>query len=118
MAKLAFKILRRRPYETAGAIVGQNFSRIGDAGSFETLEAVDVEWTHADGPFPQWKVMTEKRVNPDTRELEPVEVKIDLPPVAHIYDQATVKAGTPDSIIAMMMEEKRERLAKSLGVEP
>ena len=96
MAKLSYKIIGRRQIE----------------GDKEGLDYVDVEWTHADGPVRN--TIMKPVTHPPDIQYEEVEIE----PRAVIPDTITVKPGTPDSIVAMICEEKRKRLADNLGVEP
>jgi hypothetical protein len=116
--KLNYKILGRRLIDTSMAAIGKNAASMGVHDAFAPLEAVDVEWTHTDGPFPQHKLMMERRVDPATGELVDIPVKINLPAIPVIKDQINVRVNSPDSLVMQMCEEKRERLAFSLGIEP
>lgn len=76
------------------------------------LDYIDVEWTHEDG-FP-----------PDTKEVpvtHPPDIRFETVVVGQrtvIQDQVSVSSGTSDATVAMMLDEKRGKLAKSLNVEP
>ncbi len=75
------------------------------------LECIDVEWTHTDGP------VEDHHTIPMTHPPD-IQYKTELcGKRVVIKDQVTVKQGTPDSIVMQILEEKRERLAKCLGVE-
>lgn len=120
MPKLTYRILGRRIINTDAAAVGRNAGgRIEvTPDAFAPLEAVDVEWSHADGPFPQHKLMIERLYDPATGELKDVPMKVALPPVPVIWDQINVRIGSQDSLVMAICEEKRQRLAECLGVEP
>lgn len=96
MPKLNYKIVKRERPE----------------GQVHTdFEAVHVEWTHADGPVKDTKLVP---------KTHPPEIKYEEVPDGErkvIHDQLNVKPGTPDSIVMQMCEEKRAALAKALGVE-
>lgn len=94
--KLNYKIVGRRQIE----------------GDKEGLDFVDVEWTHAEGPVKS--TILKPMTHPPQVEYAEVEVE----PRAVIPDQIAVKAGTPDSIVMQICEEKRARLAANLGVQP
>lgn len=93
-----------------------SFSRRGaTAGDSLGLEHIDVEWTHEDGfphdtfeqPIPTW---------PPTQETQTVTKQLTQRKV--IRDQISVPSGVPDSTVCMILDEKRPKLAKSLGIEP
>ena len=114
MANLIYKILGRRTIDSSSAPSGT-----GVSGPLDPIDAVDVEWTQASGePFPDHKLMVERRVNPKTLELEDITVKVDLPGRPVIRDQINVRRTSPDSLVMQTCEEKRPRLAACLGVEP
>lgn len=94
--KLNYRIVGRRQIE----------------GDKENLDYVDVEWTHADGP------VQDTILAPVTHPPHIEYAEKDGGTRAIIHDQITVKPGTPDSIVAMICEEKRARLAANLGVQP
>ncbi len=81
-------------------------------GDMFNVDYIDVEWTHSDG-FP-----------PDTIEVpltHPPDIKYETRIVGQrtvIKDQVTVAPTVPDSTVAMMLDEKRHRLAKSLNIDP
>jgi hypothetical protein len=104
--KFSYKILGRR--ELPGDKLGQEY--------------VDVAWTHADGPIT------------DTVELpahHPVIHPLMGDPTApqkmntvvsgtraQILDCVSVSKGTSDVEVHAMLEQKRKKLAESLGLEP
>lgn len=94
--KLNYKIVGRRQIE----------------GDKENLDYVDVEWTHEDGPV-QNTILAPVTHPPNIQYIE----KADAPRLV-VHDTVTVRPGTPDSIVAMICEEKRARLAANLGVQP
>jgi hypothetical protein len=118
--KLRYRILGRRTLDTLGVPIGGNAVKMDlTLSTFEALDAVDVEWTREGGElFPMHKLMVETRVNPETLELEKVERRIELSGKPVLKDQINVAKGTPDAIILQTCEEKRHRLAESLGIEP
>lgn len=73
---------------------------------------IDVEWTHEDG-FPA-DTVEEPVGHPRDEKYEKKEVGTR----EVIQDQLTVSSQTTDSTVAQMLDEKRERLAASLGIEP
>lgn len=114
MANLIYKIIGRRPIDSSSAPSGP-----GVIGPLDPIDAVDVEWTQANGePFPDHKLMIETVVSPVTLELEKREIKVALPGRPVIKDQINVKKGSPDSLVMQVCEDKRYRLAANLGVEP
>lgn len=100
--KLNWKILGRRTVLLSGQGGLPN----------EEIEYIDVEWTHADGPVSDF----EMRPVTHPPNIEYAWTKVGERKT--IPDQINVKPGTPASVIAMTLEERRERLAKNLGVEP
>lgn len=58
------------------------------------IEMVDVEWSHSTA-----------KIVPDGRSF-PIKDQINVPP------------GTSDEFVARVLEGKRDRLAKNLGVDP
>ena len=82
------------------------------------LDHIDVEWTHENGFKPDTILAPVHKFHPETgvtRTFEEMEVG---EPREVVKDQVSVKVGTADSVIAMMLDEKRARLAQALGVEP
>jgi len=104
MPKLNYKILGRRPL---GEIVVSQ-----DGARKVAIEAVSVEWTHEDGPIADTAMLP--TTHPPT--IQYAETKVGERAV--ILDQINVPAGTPDSVVAMILEEKRTALATCLRVEP
>lgn len=116
--KLSYKIdPKPRVIDTDGAAtIGKNAAAMG--AEFAPLEAYRVEWTHAAGPFPQHKLIVERVYDEETGEMKDVPKKVDMKPVPVIVDQINVRVGTPVSLVMQICEEKRERLAQCLGIEP
>jgi hypothetical protein len=75
-----------------------------------SIDYVDVQWTHTEG-FPEDTQTVPKTHPPDIQ----YEMK-KLPARKIIHDQLTVGPQITDSTISMMLDEKRVRLAKSLGI--
>lgn len=94
--KLNYKIKGRRQLE----------------GDKEELDYVDVEWRHADGPIKTFALIPVTHP-PDVKYEKRVVDELDV-----IHDQVIVRPGTPDSIVMQICEEKRNRLAATLGVQP
>jgi hypothetical protein len=95
MPKLNYRIVGRRALE-------------GDTMGFE---CVDVEWTHTSG-----SIQDTHRI-PKTH---PPDIQYEIVPSGYrdvIKDCVYVKPGTKDSVIMQMMEEKKEIMARSLGLE-
>lgn len=108
--KLNYKILGRRPL---GEIAVSQ-----DGARKVALEAVDVEWTHTDGPIADMVLMPQNHppIRPQDPPIRYAETKVGER--AMIIDQINVPAGTPDSVVMMILEEKRLSLAVCLRVEP
>lgn len=76
------------------------------------IENVFVEWTHADGPIQDTKIVP--KTHPPEIEYETVSDG-----ERHVvHDTITVPRGTEDSVIMQKCIEKRAKLAAALGVEP
>lgn len=111
---LQYRIVSRKTIDTHHAISGP-----GVSGPLAPLDAVSVVWTQANGElFPNHKLMVETRMNPETLELEKVEVKVDLPGRKEIWDTINITKDSPDSLVLQICEDKRLKLAATLGVEP
>src|SRR5437016_3379302 len=92
-------------------IVGK---RQGVPGDSLNLIHYDVEWTHAGGPVKDYEVhhqggKADDQANYHRQAVGEREV---------IKDTITVPANTAQATVVQMLEDKRERLAQSLGVEP
>jgi hypothetical protein len=76
------------------------------------LDHVDVEWTCKDGKFPA-----------DTKEVpvsHPPDIKFKTVPAGVrdvIMDQLSVPPHVSDGTIALMLDEKKAKLALALGVK-
>jgi hypothetical protein len=99
MAKLNYKIVGRKKAEGAGAAAMPH-------------DIASIEWRHADGPITTVKTI------PITHPPE-IEYK-DVPDqvLDVIHDEVSVPQGAPDSIVMQICEEKRAKLAQTLGVDP
>lgn len=75
------------------------------------LQHVDVEWTHANGFPPDYEMRPV--THPPNEKFEKKETGTRQV----IKDQLTVSPQVSDSTIAIMLDEKRTKLAKALGVE-
>jgi hypothetical protein len=82
---------------------------------FIEMEAVDVLWTSTDGPVID-KVTVPITFSYKTKEITYEEQEVPERRDA-IKDQINVPAGTPDSIVMQILEEKKPRLAKALGIK-
>lgn len=105
--KLNYKIMGRRTKQ----VVADNSGRI------VSLDDVDIEWTHEDGPVDDFALLPTNHppIHTSMPPMEYTKTKVGSRDV--IKDQITVPHETPNSIVAMMCEEKRQRLALNLGVE-
>jgi hypothetical protein len=108
--KLNYKILGRRPL---GEIVVSQ-----DGARKVVIEAVSVEWRHDDGPISDTVMMPTNHppIRPEDPPIQYAETKAGERTV--ILDQINVPTGTPDSVVAMILEEKRTALATCLRIEP
>ena len=99
MAKLNFKIVGKEEVS-------------GDGGAHDHW---NVEWTHSDGPVPdyEWQITS---YDPSTGKPKWSEVVARHREV--VGDLVSVPRGTPISIVMQICEEKRDRLAANLRVEP
>lgn len=77
------------------------------------LAYIDVEWTYTDGAFPADTKDIPTTHPPNIQYLRVVDKIRTM-----IKDQISVRNDTPDSTIAMILDEKRLSLAKSLKIEP
>lgn len=98
MPKLNYKIVSRQPHER-----------------FPDLEVVSVEWRHADGPITDYHTVPIS-FNYITKEHQYRTEACGTRLV--IIDSVGIRVGTPDSIVMQILEERRPRLAASLGIEP
>src|SRR4051812_31519702 len=93
--------------DEAGAFIRRSIDR----DSFH-LSYIDINWLY-DGDFPEDYVYV-----PDSHPPEIRYKKVSVGRRKIIRDQISVKAETPDSTIAMILDEKRLILAKTLNIEP
>ena len=73
---------------------------------------IDVEWTHVEG-FPEDTVMVPTTHPPQIQYKEKTVGRRKV-----ILDQVSVMSRVTDSTVAAMLDEKRIRLAESLGINP
>lgn len=88
------------------------FVRRRNEGDNLDLDYIDVEWSHRDG-FPEDYIVVPTTHPPNIQYQRRV-----LSPRKVIPDQVTVSQGTPDSVVVMLLNEKRKTLAQALGVAP
>lgn len=100
-------------------IVGRRSLNVVDGdGHYISMDMVDIEWTHADGPIKDTHLIpiNHPPIFPDSPALQYKKMVSGTRDV--VKDQINVKHGTPDSIVMQICEEKRHRLALNLEVEP
>lgn len=89
-----------------------SFLRRKEEGDSLDLDHIDVEWKHADG-FPPDTISVPTSHPPDikyeTREAGTRDV---------VKDQVSVGPNVSDGTVALLLDEKRSRLAAALGVCP
>lgn len=98
-------------------------------GDMFNMEYVDVEWSREDGQgFKDTQLVPTTVMKEEEIVLKDGSTSVNLTPVQTyeerpagtrkvIKDQITVVAGTKDSIIMQMIEEKRESIEKAFGLD-
>lgn len=98
MPKLNYKIIGKRKAEGEGAAAVPH-------------DIWDIEWSHADGPFKQTKIV------PTTHPPDIVFEEVADESRAVIKDEISVPPDAPESLVEKLCLEKRPKLAAALGVE-
>ena len=106
MAKLNYRIVGRK------SVIVPALSSVYGSSLEQSLDVVAIEWTHEDGPVPEYALL------PHGHPPDITYVKTKVGERAVIHDEVRVKSGMPDSIVMQLCEEKRAVLAANLEVEP